>query len=196
VTRGRRDEHERGAALVEFTIIFGLLVFIVMGIFEFGSAWSNKIKVETAARAGARVGSNLGATRMADFNLLQSVKSVVTELGLENIRYVVVYKANAANGAIPTGCGGTSPTSQTNQCNVYTGTQLASLTAGDFTGTTTCGAGAPDRYWCPLTRQSVQHLGNDSIGIWIKADSATLTNFFGSPLNLESTAVMRLEPKG
>ena len=195
----RRSTHrakERGAAMVEFTIVLGLLTLIVMGIFEFGAAYSNKLRVETAARAGARVGSNLGSDRMSDYNLLQSVKSVLNDLGLNNVTYVVVFNASATNGAIPSGCGGATPTSTTNKCNVYTGSQLSALTSADFTGTTSCGVGAPDRYWCPTSRQTIQHLGPDSIGIWIKANSKTLTSFFGSPLKLDATAVMRIEPKG
>ncbi|MEX0666056.1 MAG: TadE/TadG family type IV pilus assembly protein [Acidimicrobiia bacterium] len=194
--RRRRWGDERGAALIEVAVTLPLLVLIVLGIIEFGSAWSNKLKVETAARGGARVGSGLGADRMADYGALQSVKSVLTDLGLDNVDYVVVYKASDADGDIPTGCTGSTPTSQTGKCNVYSGAQLGSLTQADFTGTTSCGGGAPDHFWCPTSRQSVQHLGNDYVGVWIKANSQTLTNFFGSPLGLQSAAVMRLEPKG
>ncbi len=181
--------------MVEMAIVLPVLVLIALGIVEFGSAWSNKLKVETAARGGARVGSGLGASRMADYSLLQSVKSVLTDLGLSNVDYVVVYKATAVNGTIPTGCSGATPASQTGKCNVYTGAQLSTLTQSSFTGTTSCGVSAPDRFWCPTGRQSVQHIGNDYLGVWIKANSETLTNFFGSPLGLQSAAVMRLEPK-
>lgn len=191
--RSRGDEH--GAALVELTVVLPLLVLIVIGIIEFGAAWSNKLKVETAARGGARVGSSLGAARLADYNLLQSVKSVLSDTGLSNVDYVVVFKVSTANGAIPSGCGGSAPTSQTGKCNVYTGAQLASLAPGQFSGTTSCDGTALDRWWCPTSRQSVQHIGPDYLGVWVKAKSETLTNFFGSPLQLESAAIMRLEPK-
>jgi hypothetical protein len=194
--RLRWRDDERGAALVEIAITLPLLVLIVLGVIEFGSAWSNKLKVETAARGGARVGSGLGSDRMADFGALQSVKSVLTDMGLDNVDYVVVYKAIDPDGDIPAGCIGSPPTSQTGKCNVYTGAQLATLDQAAFTGTTSCDGDAPDRFWCPTTRQSIQHLGNDYVGVWIKANSQTLTNFFGSPLGLESAAVMRLEPKG
>jgi hypothetical protein len=197
MTRGtRRRADDRGAALVEFVLVLPVLTIIVFGIIEFGAAWSNKLKVETAARAGARVASGLGPDRLADYSLLQSVKSVLTEFGLSNVDYVVVYNASDPDGAIPAGCSGSSPTSQTAQCNVYTGSQLETLTQDDFTGTTSCGSDAPDRWWCPTARQNVQHLGNDYVGVWIKAKSKTLTNLFGSPLGLQSSAVLRIEPKG
>jgi Flp pilus assembly protein TadG len=194
--RFARGRDERGAALVELVVLVPVLVIIALGIVEFGQAWGNKLKVETAARGGARVGSNLGADRMADYSALMSAKSVLNDIGLDHVQYVVVYKALDANGAIPSGCSGSAPTSQNAKCNVYSGSQLSTLTQSAFTGTTSCGATAPDRFWCPTTRQTVQHIGNDYVGVWIKASSPTLTNFFGSPLGLESSAVMRLEPKG
>jgi Flp pilus assembly protein TadG len=194
--RLRSGGTERGAVLVELTFMVPLLIGLAIGAIEFGTAWGARLKTETAARAGARVGTNLGSARLADYNLLQSVKSVVSEIGLANVDYVVVYKSSDANGALPTGCGGTAPASQSGLCNVYTGAQLGSLTQSSFTGTTSCGTGAPDRFWCPTTRQDVQHLGTDYLGVWVKAKSPTLTGMFGSLIKVESRAVMRLEPTG
>lgn len=185
---------ERGAALTELVVVLPLLILLVVGVIEFGAAWSNKLKVETAARAGARVGSNLGNHRLADYGLLQSVRSVLDDLGLDNVDYVVVYRASDPGGMIPAGCSGPAPTSQPGQCNVYTRADLASLTETMFTGTVTCGADAPDRWWCPLSRENVQHRGSDFLGVWIRAGSPTVTTLFGSPLHLEASAVMRLEP--
>ncbi len=196
MSRTRRGSGERGAAMVEFSIMAGFLILIVFGILEFGHAWSERLKVETAARAGARVGSNLTNDRLADWGLLQGSKSVLNEIGLSNVEYLVVFKASSATGTPPTGCGGATPTSQNNQCNVYTGAQLTSLTQSSFTGTSSCTGSSPDRFWCPTTRLAVQHLNPDYLGIYIKARSQTLTSLFGPPLGLRSTAVMRLEPKG
>jgi Flp pilus assembly protein TadG len=203
----RSNERERGAALVEMCIMLPLLIIIAFGIIEFGNAWGNRLKIETAARAGVRVGSNLGADRMADYNLLQSVKSVLTDFGLTNVTYVVVFKANGVNSNdVPANCfSGSIPVSTLGFCNVYTGAQLSSLTPADFTSTgsgasLTCAPTAPDRFWCPAGpgaagRQTVQSTGADYLGVWIKAKSNTLTAFFGSPLPVASAAVMRLEPK-
>ena len=189
-----RTRSEAGIALVEFVVLLPLFIILVFGTIEFGAAWSTKLKVETAARAGARVGSGLGTTRLADWTLLQNVKSVLEKIGLSNVDYVVVYKATASDGSIPSGCSGSSPTSQTGSCNVYTGAQLSSLTQASFTGTTSCGTTAPDRFWCPTTRQKVMSQSPDYLGVWIKANSPTVTKIFASPLPLQSRAVMRLEP--
>jgi Flp pilus assembly protein TadG len=181
---------------VELAVVLPVLLLLAFGVVEYGSAWNRKLQMETAARAGARVGSSLGNTRLADYGLLQGVKSAINDIGLSNVDYVVVFKSTATDGARPAGgCAGSTPTSVTGSCNVYTGAQLQSLTQADFTGTTTCGATAPDRYWCPLNRQNVQSIGADYVGVWIKARYVTITGLFKSPFFLTSAAIMRLEPK-
>jgi len=191
-----RASGERGAALVELAVILPLLLIIAFGVVEYGNAWNRKLQIETAARSGARVGSSLGNTRLADYGLLQGVKSALSDIGLQNVLYVEVFKSTATDGSRPTGsCASDTPTSVTNQCNVYTGAQLQSLTQTDFSGTSSCDSTAPDHYWCPLNRQSVQSLGPDYLGVWIKADYVTITGLFKSPFYLTAAAIMRLEPK-
>jgi len=191
-----RASGERGAALVELAVVLPLLLLIAFGVVEYGSAWNRKLQMETAARSGARVGSSLGNTRLADYGLLQGVKSAINDIGLSNVDYVEVFKSTATDGSRPAGnCASTTPTSVSGSCNVYTGAQLQSLTQADFTGTVTCDATAPDRYWCPLNRQNVQSIGADYIGVWIKARYVTITGLFKSPFFLTSAAIMRLEPK-
>jgi hypothetical protein len=193
MSRRARGTREDGAALVELAILLPLLMALAFGIIEFGNAWGNKLKVETAARSGARVGSSLGADRMADYNILQNVKAAVTDIGVSNVTYVSVYKVTDPNGAVPAGCSGTNPSSQTGLCNVYTGAQLGSLTSSDFSGAT-CAANAPDHWWCPTTRQNVQHLGTDYVGVLIRANTNSITGFFGRLIGMQSSAVMRIEP--
>lgn len=193
--RRARGTREDGAALVELAILLPIIIAIAFGIIEFGNAWGAKLKVETAARSGARVGSSLGNDRYADYNILQNVKAAVTDIGVSNIAYVTVFKVTDPDGAMPTGCAGSNPSSQSGKCNVYTGTQLANLTQSSFTGTaTSCAAGAPDVAWCPTTRQNVQHLGTDYIGVWVKANAQSVTGFFGRLIGMDSKAVMRIEP--
>ena len=50
----RTARSERGQALVEFAIVFPLLMLLVIGIIEFGRAWNAHQVVTDAAREGAR----------------------------------------------------------------------------------------------------------------------------------------------
>jgi Flp pilus assembly protein TadG len=194
ISRLRRyPREERGAAIVEFAVMLPLVLLLVFGIVEFGLAFSIKLNVETAARSGARVGSGLRDDRMADYNLLQSVKSALND-NLSNVQYVVVYKSTNASGAIPAGCSGAMPISQNGSCNVYTGVQLSSLTAASFGGAT-CTAAQPDHFWCPTSRQAVQSVGNDYLGVLVMVKTSAVTQVFGSFFSVQANAVMQLEPK-
>lgn len=201
--RGLRDRlatravvhDERGAAMVELAVMLMLLAIIAFGVVEFGSAWNRKLQVETAARSGARVGSSLGNTRLADYGLLQATRSALNDIGLDNVDYVIVFKSTATDGSLPSGCDGSSPASQTGACNVYTGAYLKTMSQADFTGTTSCTGASPDRFWCPIGRQNVQSANPDYVGVKVKAKYVTITGVFHSPFTVTASAVMRLEPK-
>ena len=47
---------EKGAALVEFALVFPLLLLLLMGIVEFGLLFHNKQVLTNASREGARAG--------------------------------------------------------------------------------------------------------------------------------------------
>ena len=53
-SRGRRD---RGAAAVEMAFVLPVLLFLLMGIIDFGHAYSTQIQLSAAAREGVRLAS-------------------------------------------------------------------------------------------------------------------------------------------
>jgi Flp pilus assembly protein TadG len=191
----RRARGEEGAALVELAICATLLITIAFGIVEFGNAWNRKLEVETAARAGARVGSSLGHDRSADQGLLQATVSVLNDIGLDNVDYVVVYNALGSDGKPLGTCASSPPVAANGKCNVYTGAQLRNLGTLNFSSACTGSSGsAVDRWWCPTDRHHVQHDGTDWLGVYVQADYVTVTGLFKSPFYLSSRAVMRVEP--
>lgn len=50
----RRLMNEDGQSFVEFAFIMPFLIFLVLGIIQFGRAWHNYIVITDAARVGAR----------------------------------------------------------------------------------------------------------------------------------------------
>lgn len=58
-TRGglRRAHDERGAVVVEFALIFPILILLVLGILEFGLGYHAWDATQNAAREGARLGA-------------------------------------------------------------------------------------------------------------------------------------------
>jgi Flp pilus assembly protein TadG len=58
----QRLHHERGQAMVEFTLIATVLATLLLAVFQFGSAFSDYISVADSARAAARKASTYGAS--------------------------------------------------------------------------------------------------------------------------------------
>ena len=59
---------ERGAAVVEFALVFGILLMFFFGIVEFGFLWTSSNSIANAAREGARVASKIKGTDTAAVN--------------------------------------------------------------------------------------------------------------------------------
>ena len=57
-SRRRHDCHfDRGAAAVEMALVLPVLLFLLMGIIDFGRAYSTQIQLSAAAREGVRLAS-------------------------------------------------------------------------------------------------------------------------------------------
>jgi len=182
--------------MVELALVLPVLALFAFGVIELGLAWGDRMAVQTAVRAGVRVGSSDGKVSTADKGVLLGVGAALYDMGLPNVDWVVVYKSATIDGAPPAACLTPAPHSVNGSCNAYTGTQLQQVVAGTAPASWFgCGAGSLDVAWCPTSRQSIQALGNDYLGVRITARHPMLTGFFGSVLTLNDDAVMRLEPQ-
>ncbi|PLX81850.1 MAG: hypothetical protein C0616_03350 [Desulfuromonas sp.] len=68
---------QQGAAVVEFAVLFLLLIIFLFGIFELGFVWVQSFYVANAAREGARVAAKLDPEEVPDptNNVQSAVKS-------------------------------------------------------------------------------------------------------------------------
>lgn len=195
--RARRRAGDRGATLVEFVFIAPILALIVGGVLEFGLAWRDSLTVSNAMRSGARVGSNAGRERLADFTIIKSVEAaMVGGIPTSRVQRLIVYRASTSNSAPPASClAVTGSGGVTGTCNVYRASDLARPQT-DFTGVTSCTGSAPDRFWCPTSRQNSQALGVDYLGVYIEVQYLWTTKLFpGNGLTIRDRAIMRLEPR-
>ena len=138
--------------MIEFAFVLPLLALFAFGAIELGLAWSGRLTVQTAVRAGVRVGSAPGTVATADQVLLLSTGAALNDLGLANVNYVVVFKSTTTDGAVPTACLTGTPHSVSGSCNAYTGAQLPQVVAGTSPGSWFgCGVGSLDLSWCPTS---------------------------------------------
>lgn len=182
---------------MEFAFLLPFLALMAFGVVEFGLAWQDRLTVQTGTRAGARVGSAAGDRADADKSLLLGLGSAISDVGLDNVDWVLVYKSTSTDGAVPSACTVPTPHSVSGACNAYSGSQLRQIVAGTAPASWFgCGGGSLDLLWCPTNRQTVHAVGTDYLGVWVSARHPMLTGFFGSVITITDRAVMRLEPQG
>ena len=196
----RRRRGERGAVLVEMTIVFPVLMVISLAILDLGLGWRVNLTVSNGTRAGARVASNLGTSTSADKEALRAVGAALGSIPTAQVDMVVIFKADTAGGTVPTAC--TNATAKSNggssssSCNTYTGAEVAAIASGAGPTFGTGCSTSRDRFWCPANRVNSQGAvgGPDQVGVYIKVNRVTSTKMFGSTMVIQDTAVMGIEP--
>lgn len=186
-SRAARDE---GLALVEFSLLAPLLALLVLGMLEMGTAWSDALSIQEAARTGARTAANAGDSAHADSAVINAVEAALNSQDAVTIDFIVVYDATLDAVVPPTCAAGAS---QTDVCNVYAGN--AGHVAADFDEPTTCTT-SPAAAFCPLDRDNSLAGGLDKIGVHIVATRAWTTALFpGDPMTIERSVVMQIDPE-
>jgi Flp pilus assembly protein TadG len=187
---------ERGAELVELTLVLPLLILLGMGMLDAGMAWKSKVEVVHATRQGARVGSAFKDDPRSDQEALLAITAVIPEyLNLDpgdtisaRLDYIVIYKADAADGQVPAACK-----------NPGTYADCTHLTRTDVETFLTEYAGDPSalhltRSW---TNRPLEPANLDSLGVFIQATQPSFTGVFESltTWTVTGSTVMRTEPE-
>lgn len=97
-TLARRWRHERGAVLVEAAIAIPILLLLILGSVEAGTAWNAKSSTTSGLRSGLLRAATLGDEPETDLRVLQSI---VGEVGADNVNrleWVMIYDASANGG--------------------------------------------------------------------------------------------------
>lgn len=108
----RRDRtRSRGQSLVELAIAVPIVMLLLLGMLEFGFAFSHHLTLEYATREGARTGAALanGTTEVActgtsnvDAYIIAAVQRVLTSPGagvpVGRVSQIRIYKATATGG--------------------------------------------------------------------------------------------------
>lgn len=191
----RRGLDDRGIALVEFALVLPFLSLMILGIFEYGNLWRQSGSIERAVQQGARTVTSQADARFADYEALRSIDTITRGLPGITVERVIIYRADAADGAVPSACLGGS---QAGLCNTYTGSQVQLTSPSGFpaTGTVnpTCAAGSLDIGWCPTTRPREDN-NMISIGVHLTVSYEPVTNLISGPgMTIERQAVYQIEP--
>ena len=183
---------ERGATLVELAFVCLFIITILAGTYDLGQGWRGGLATNEATRTAARTSSAMGTKWYADWYGLSGAKAALANSGmLDYVERVVIFKATAANGSVPTLC--TTATSTTEKCNIITGAQFRAMTQSSFHSVTGCMTTAMVKNWCPSSRNNIQ-LTADYYGVWINVRIPKMFKFLGEYTSVTRETVMRLEP--
>jgi Flp pilus assembly pilin Flp len=91
-----RQRNERGATIVEFAVVFPLIIVLVMGIAEFSLAFKDWLTISHASREGARAGATAANDIAADMQVLQAIEAAIAGSDLQAITNVVVSNPDGA----------------------------------------------------------------------------------------------------
>lgn len=199
--RSPRLDGDDGALIAEFALILPFLVTLALGIFEFGLAYRNRIVLDGSIRNATRTAAQLGNDRTADKTALSSFYASILSSKRVTVTKVTIFKADSA-GNMNSSCvnitpTATSPSGQSNLCNVYSWQQLQTIGGGggNFAGTSSCLSTDWDVRWCPLNRNSDLTDPPDALGVEAKVTYNYITKLLpGSGLTMTADAVARLEP--
>jgi Flp pilus assembly protein TadG len=179
-TAAARGRSERGAVLIEFAIIFPLLITITFGIVEYAGAYHDSAVAADAVRAGGRVGSALGTNPAYTTSVTDAVSAALLTLPADEPQELWIYKANTK------GYPGSSTDFSLCATNCIKYTWNQALKAWN--------TGTPQGSGWPASTHQVCTTPYDELGVYLKMHHRFVTGFFGAGVTLQDHSVFRFEP--
>ncbi len=174
---------DKGASLVEASILLPMLILLVVGLSEIGFLVIDYLTVTNAAREGARTGAAAAdyvdplSGIDADDLILESVEEAACNLKFGELTEVSIYLTDG-NGDPVFG-----------SVNVYE--PSGSLACGNSANALSCVNGCP---WAPASRDR-EPPGFDVLGVEVVFEHGDVTGFFPFPtITWGDTAIMQIEP--
>jgi hypothetical protein len=181
----RLREGDRGTALVEFSVVFALLLTICLGAFEYGMAFRDWLSVTVSAREGARVGASASAYGQADCVILEAAAGALQSLTSGELEEIHIYKSDSA-GSYP----GANSSFNRRYSPFQTGDPNLVACAGSNWNAEFLGSN-----WDPSDRDNTGNTA-DWIGVRVQFERQWMTDFlwFTGTVLYEDDAVFRMEP--
>ena len=193
--RRRRIRGEHGTALLETALVAPVFLALLLAVFEGGLAFYERLSVSNMSLAAARSASGQGSETLADYHVLQAVRSGSGGMLVGQISVLVVYRATGPEEEVPVAC---KSASVAGLCNRYLKADL-DRSATDFGCTGPPGPVTKiDSSWCPTTRKTaLSGPGGppDYVGVYVEALHKDITGILGNSIVLRSDSVFRMEPR-
>ncbi len=194
--RGRLGHRQGGQTLVEFALVFPIVITMMMGLLEFSFVFNALLSIGHATRDAALVAAEAGNSPAADCIILRQIESDVTApADPSRIIQVVIYRSDR-NGAVYGGQEDIYTRTGSTTCTLLDGGVLTVPYSADpgnltYAADTRCNVLAG----CPPGHDTV-----DTIGVKIEyrhtwvTPLANLVSLGGSGTTLTQSNAMRMEP--
>lgn len=180
-----RKKDEDGAAMVEFAVVFALLLTLALGAFEYGMLFRDWLSVTVAAREGGRVAASAATYGQADCVILEAAAGALQSLNSGELDEIHIYRSDA-NGSYPGSSSSYNrryrPAQPSDPSIVAcSGTQWVALHLGGN--------------WDPADRDN-SGVDADWIGVRVVFDHNWMTDFlwWSGSVSSSDDAVFRMEP--
>lgn len=197
--RAQAKRPERGGIIVEFALVLPIMILLVAGVMEIGSAWRDKSTTIQASRQAARAGAQLGQNPQADQAALLSALSVLPGGGSLSanvqVRRIVIYNSKGITAAELDGCKTALGNGTAGVCNIYSANngRLNQTAIADNTNFDDL-AGAWDAAW-PASGRDQTPGSPDEFGVYVEVYRPYLTDVFpGDGHDVTAFTVMLVEP--
>ncbi len=183
--RTSKRSGDRGVTMVEFALLFGLLLMLAIGAFEYGMVFRDSLTVTTAARGGGRVAASTANFGDADCVILEAAAGALQSLNSGTVDEIHIYKSDET-GFVPLDNASTMRRYSPFQNN---DPSLVACTGSDW-----------NAEWLGLDWEPVDRVNTledaDWIGVRIKYEHTWFTNFlwWNGTVPLADEAVFRIEP--
>lgn len=94
----RAEKHDRGASLIEASLVMPIMILILMGTMEIGLAFKDYLTVSYATREGSRVAALAGDSLEADCNAVHAVIDALGPSNLDNFQQLQIFRADPGTG--------------------------------------------------------------------------------------------------
>ncbi|NNC78950.1 MAG: pilus assembly protein [Acidimicrobiales bacterium] len=199
----RRNQHpngpsrrERGAVLVEAAMALPILLLVIFGAVEAGSAWEARSSATSGVRTGLLRAASLGSAPETDLRVLQSVIGEIGTDRVDDVEWIIIFNGDTTVGPHASTIADCAPTAGlaggrgiVNKCNAYDNQDLDDVIAGtinidnfdDGTGTATpyvCSTSPTpatkiDSNWCSGKRLGAT--GAVNVGVAVRLNHGWMT---------------------
>ncbi len=177
-----RSGRERGATLIEASLVLPIMIGILIGTLETGIAFKDYLTVSYATREGSRVGALAGDDANSDCNIVHAIFDSLGQADLDDFKTIQIYAADPTTGdPVP---------SKVNTWTLKGVDPDPYDCANDWT---------IDENWPATSRNVIFGAGSqlDIIGVRVVMNHDWITGFppFSGSFDVDESVITRIEPE-